>query len=1205
MSCQAAVAVRDTRSSFARLVFLVLGFALVLLCRAWALDPSTRPDQYGYAEWNVTHGIPYTSVRHVFQSTDGFLWIGTRGGLARFDGVTFRTYTKAEVPELLDDEIFATCEDTEGTLWIATARGIVLHKHDRWWRPEGLRMHDGSAIRWIECRGAEMWFATETGVFRYKDGRSSPLALPPGVSFTELRLVSGTFESGLLIAAQPTWWIKDGRASVVRDENNTLFQEIWAAVPRGPGEWWLGAESGFYSFSSGQLRRIESLHGHRIGAVRCLLPDHDGNLWIGTRGDLLRVSKDAVDVFERPGVDSLVNFLSLYEDKEGALWGGNDTGLVRFNDVKAVNINRSHGLQARSVVSVLSARDGKVWAGVWEGGLSQLDSEGRVVQTLRAPGSLFSDLAWHLAEAPDGTLWIGYYHLGLGYLKDGRHTAVHRPEEIGPRLRDMKVDHTGRLWVSSWARGLYRVEQDRLVAFPIEGVASTGALCVDREGMLWYTHADGLHRLDPVSGKVLERHAARPGELKGATVLLQDGEGSIWAFCDGMTIFRLGKTGLRKLVLPSWVGRLTYSAVLHKEELWVNMRNGIIRLPVREALAVMSGAKAEASFELYNELDGLRSVAPNVFGGQGACVDTQGRILFATSKGIGVLNPATMRRNTLPPSVYVDRLIIDKQSHHPATLGKLPPGRGEVEIHFTATALTNASQNRFKYRLLPIETEWVEAGRGRVAYYGGLSPGAYRFEVLGSNADRIWSPTAAAVDFVLPPHFYQTWWFYALITLSIPLVVWGYVRWHETELLREKANLERGVQLRTAELATSNAMLKAQIEETRRNALALRDSEEKLRQAQRMEAVGRLSGGIAHDFNNLLTVVQGNIQLIASDERLPEDLRESATEVQQASERASKLTRQLLAFSRKQPLHACSLDLNQVAAELTRMLRRILGEDIELTLTLCPQPCLVLADKGMLEQVLLNLCVNARDAMPGGGRLNILTTQESVPADNLPSLFPGAAAGEFVRLCVRDTGVGIPPEALPRIFEPFFTTKDVGKGTGLGLATVYGIIEQHKGWIDVSSAPGQGTEFRIHLPRVDAASGVGAAPSKAEAPPPGGGRLVLLVEDDDAVRSLARRTLLTGDYRVLEAASGPEALELWKSHGEEVAIVLTDVVMPKGMNGIELGEKLHAEKPGLRIIYASGYSSDVRAGAGLFRVGENFIPKPYGPVDLLRILGRP
>jgi signal transduction histidine kinase/DNA-binding NarL/FixJ family response regulator len=379
-----------------------------------------------------------------------------------------------------------------------------------------------------------------------------------------------------------------------------------------------------------------------------------------------------------------------------------------------------------------------------------------------------------------------------------------------------------------------------------------------------------------------------------------------------------------------------------------------------------------------------------------------------------------------------------------------------------------------------------------------------------------------------------------------------------------------------------------------------RKLETQYRQAQKMEAIGQLAGGVAHDFNNILAVILLQTSLLKSEDTTPQQRLEIVREIETAGQHAVNLTRQLLLFSRKQVPQMRDLDLNNVVTNLAKILQRFVGEDVRMQFQCAPQLLWIHADAGMLEQILMNLAVNARDAMPEGGRLVIEAS--AVEFDEVTAVrTPPARPGAFACLRVSDTGCGIEPENLPRIFEPFFTTKDVGKGTGLGLATVFGIVQQHQGWIKVDSQPGQGTTFRIYLPRL-VQNQIPKAAANAPGAMPGGRETLLLVEDNATVRASLRITLSRMGYRILEAPNGVVALEIWKQYRPEIRLLLTDLVMPEGINGKALGEQMVREEPALKVVYLSGYSAEIIGGEEFFQEGVNFLTKPFEPLKLAQVV---
>jgi signal transduction histidine kinase len=380
---------------------------------------------------------------------------------------------------------------------------------------------------------------------------------------------------------------------------------------------------------------------------------------------------------------------------------------------------------------------------------------------------------------------------------------------------------------------------------------------------------------------------------------------------------------------------------------------------------------------------------------------------------------------------------------------------------------------------------------------------------------------------------------------------------------------------------------------------ALRQSEEQLRQAQKLEAVGRLAAGVAHDFNNILTAITGHSELLLRQLGADDPRRKNAEQIEKAAYRAAALTRQLLTFSRKQVIEPRVLKLNAVMFNIEGMLRRLIGEDIEFRTLLDPAAGHIKADPGQIEQVIMNLAVNARDAMPNGGKLIITTANTTLDKNHL-KYSPDLCAGDYVMLAIADTGTGMSEEVKAHLFEPFFTTKPPGKGTGLGLATCFGIVKQNTGHINVHSELGRGTTFKIYFPQVQPAlepSRVHIMPTEAKAA--GGNETVLLVEDEPVVRELAVATLREKGYTVVEAANGEEGLRMARQHDGKIDLVLTDVVMPV-MGGKEMADALRTSHPDTKVLFTSGYTEDAMGHHGVLRPGIVFLQKPYMTATLAR-----
>ena len=385
-----------------------------------------------------------------------------------------------------------------------------------------------------------------------------------------------------------------------------------------------------------------------------------------------------------------------------------------------------------------------------------------------------------------------------------------------------------------------------------------------------------------------------------------------------------------------------------------------------------------------------------------------------------------------------------------------------------------------------------------------------------------------------------------------------------------------------------------------RNITEQKRLEEQFRQSQKMEAIGQLAGGIAHDFNNILTIILGHATLLTMQPRLESKALVSAQQIKQASERAAGLTRQLLAFGRKQVAQPQAIDLNQLVGGMSEMLGRLLGADIALKINFSSEPAVVEADPGMMEQILLNFSVNSRDAMPRGGQLNLRVSHRVID-EAYARRFVEARPGKFVCLSHTDSGGGIAPEVLPRIFEPFFTTKELGKGTGLGLATVFGIVKQHQGWLQVESEMGKGTTFHVFLPATNLPI---AAPGAAETQfrQRGGSETILVVEDERDLRDFVARELRRHGYRVFEAVDGPSALKVWAEYKNEIKLVFTDIIMTGGLNGRDIAEHIWRDNRKMKVIFTSGYGADTLGKDFKLDPGILYLQKPYLPQTLIKTI---
>ena len=452
--------------------------------------------------------------------------------------------------------------------------------------------------------------------------------------------------------------------------------------------------------------------------------------------------------------------------------------------------------------------------------------------------------------------------------------------------------------------------------------------------------------------------------------------------------------------------------------------------------------------------------------------------------------------------------------------------------------------------------------------------------------------SSASLAFVVDSPIYQRAGLYALCAVLLVLAGVAAARWARRWRRRVLQRRDEKVFELINEWTKS---LQQEVEERKQTQRALQESQPFLMRQERLEAAGQLAAGLAHEFNNVLTIVQGHASLLLDKPNLDEESVKSVSHIIEGVDRMAKLTRQILAFSRKQVMQKKALDVRKTLELTSETLGRLLGQEVVLRFEIAPRLPPILADPEMFQQMVVNLVVNARDAMSGGGQLTIRATEASFAAVDIAAK-SARKAGRFVRLSVTDTGSGMDPAIISHLFEPFFTTKEVGKGSGLGLATVYGMVNQHQGWIEVQSKVGQGTTFDIYFPVTDQRPEVAEKAQAAEVR--GGKETVLVVEDELVLRELVREILTAHGYRVLEAANGLEALEVWRGRQEEVDLLLTDMIMPHGISGRDVADKLRKDAPGLPVIFSSGYSQAMIERSEDASQGATYLSKPYNPVQL-------
>ena len=1274
-----------------------------------SLDPRQPFSQYQHQAWGRAHGLPQNSVGAIVQTTEGYLWLATQDGLARFDGVRFTVFDKSTTPEMANSDITALVASREGRLWIGTAGGGLLQfdgaRFLRYTVDDGLRSNTVTAL--YEAPDGALWIGTQGGgLVRLSDGRFSAWTMADGLISDDVTVLTGDEVGTIWIGTRNGLTrLKDGRLMEYPLRPARTSDDIRSLYAGARGTLWIGTTRGLAHLRDG---RVTAYQPAQLGQefIPAVFEDRVGTLWIGTRGNgLVRASGGRLTRMKAADGLSEDDVIALYEDSRGTLWIGCHTGgLNRLTRRTIDTLGKPEGLSHDIALPIMADRAGAVWVGTYGGGVNQFKDGRWSAYTTR--DGLSSNQILSLFPAADGSVWVGT-RSGLDRIQDGTITAYGtRTGVSGNPVVALYEDRAGVLWIGT-PTGLIRFAGRSVRRFTTkDGLSNDYAnvLHEDRSGNLWIgTQGGGLSRRQGNTFVAYTSKEGFPADIVWA--IHEDAEGTLWLGTNGEGLIRFRNGRFTAYTTRQGLFNDVVFQILPDAHgsLWMSSHRGLSRVVTAELDALDAGRITKVTTFSYGEADGIRNAEANGGVQPAGWKMPDGTLWFPTIQGIARVDPSRMARRE-PLHVLLEEVLLDNELRDPRLQAVARPGTRTFEFRYTALG-DAAAYARFRYRLDGFDEAWIDAGTSRTARYTNIPPGNYRLQVAAANEQGGWTAAPASLALVVSPRFNETYWFYAaclsgmlllggafygvrvgalksrqqeLMALigararafeenarlldevkqqhrrfenlleTVPGVVWeaygnpddarqriAFVSAHIEPMLgysveewldspnfwltivhpedKDRAAREAaavfaagsgtsqfrwiakdgrtiGVEACSSvirdEAGTPIGMRGVTMDVSQRLKL-----EDQYRQAQKMEAVGRLAGGIAHDFNNLLTAIIGNSDLLSLD--APDSnprFREAVSEIRTAADRAAGLTQQLLAFSRRQRLEPTVLDLGEVVTNTVGLLRRLIGEDIELSTRIGTGMRSVRADRGQLEQVIMNLAVNARDAMPRGGKLTI-ETSEVMLDEQFVSGRPDIGPGRYVVLAVTDTGHGMDAETQAHIFEPFFTTKEMGKGTGLGLATVYGIITQSGGQICVYSETDRGTTFKVYLPQVDGAA-LRCAEEPVKAPPPRGTETVLLVEDEPGVRSLARKILARSGYRVLEASNAEQAIIIARDSEDSIALVLTDCVMPK-TSGAELADQLSLSLPNARILFMSGYTDHAALHHGIINSGAAFLQKPF------------
>ena len=784
----------------ASLAWLLVSIHVSLL----ALDPELELDEYAVERYSTENGLPQSSVLAMVQTSDGYLWLGTYEGLARFDGLNFTVFDKSNTPEIESNSIKALAEDREGRLWVGTSAGLLRYSHGRF---ERFDSRQGLPNRFILClfrdRSDTIWIGTTGGLHRWAGDYFQTFTTAQGLSSNYITSLADDGSGGIWIGTgQGLNHFQNGKIQAFGLTDGLPHSDIRALHLDPQGTLWIGTSGGgLIRFHDGRFERLKE----RLSSddIRAVYQDRHGVLWIGTNQEPLNRLKDGRVSVMGQRLAGLMSARAILEDREGSIWVGTRDGLIQLKDEKFILYNMRNGLPVDPVRAVFEDRAGSIWIGTVGGGLVKFQNG--EWKTFSRNQGLLSDHVWSIAQSRDNALWVGTY--GGGLLRSANTDKIDRFIRVAgvtnDIIRAIYADSRDRIWVGTNGGGLDCLEKGRITNFTTaHGLPSNYiyALGEDKKGRIWVgAYNGGLAVLEKGLFRKLEAGdvASQP-----VWVIHVDGDGDIWVGTDHAGLLWI--RGERIVRFSSRDGLYSDQAFQILEDdrgrFWMNCNKGIYYVSKKELIAFAAGKSSTIPCVSFGKSEGIKVTESSGPAQPAGCIDRQGRIWFPTIRGLSMFDPDRQRINQVKPPVVIEKVVINDRAMATSGTVSIAPGKGNIEFDYTAISFLQVDKMQFAYRLEGFDADWIQAGSRRSAFYTNLPPGAYMFHVISGNGDGIWNRSGAQVAFILQPFFTQTTLFRWLVALAAVWLVAGIFFLALSRARARERKLEQLVNERTVQL---------------------------------------------------------------------------------------------------------------------------------------------------------------------------------------------------------------------------------------------------------------------------------------------------------------------------------------------------------------------------------------------------------------------